>query len=357
MSTEPAGQELDVRETFKRASEFAPHVTVTDETFFSHGWQPLTITICQSLWFLPADATFDIPFLVDWYEKLGWKGANGKPLGAKVVRREIGLIRDAGYVTVTRLRGEDGTAVGIQYSVSQRRSDQPQGGSWVPVIPGTEEIRRSHHMAPMATRGESPQVVNGEKPSSDHMAPMATRGESPQVVNGAKPQVAPRGTNGVPPPHPPEVVVTTSPYPLTDGARSHPSQTEGEGNGFAAEEIQAAEAFLLKLPNPWTVGAATARKHAPDLLAAMHDLGWPRITEVDLKLLTRTLLTDPPKHFRAASILPIRIADLRLYETVQPRRPDAQAEQRPPLPQNDPDYKPGTRSVGDLLALLKRDDV
>ncbi|MGW7673869.1 hypothetical protein ACWGJX_43440 [Streptomyces sp. NPDC054775] len=61
---EPATDGLEVRETFKRASEFAPHVTVTEETFFSHGWQPLTISILQTLWFLPSDTAFDIPFLI-----------------------------------------------------------------------------------------------------------------------------------------------------------------------------------------------------------------------------------------------------------------------------------------------------
>lgn len=294
MSTEPAGGELEVRETFKLASEFAPHITVTEETFFSHGWQPLTITICQSLWFLPADATFDIPFLVDWYARLGWKGANGKPLGANVVRREIGLIRDAGYVTVQRLRGESGQAVGIQYAISQRRTDQPQTGSWIPVLPGTEQIPRSRHMPPMATRGESPHVVNGENPRWDHMSPMTTRGQSPHVVNGAKPQVAPRATNGSPPPHPPGGGGTTPPpNPLThtEDAQQHPSQTE-EGGVFDQKDLEAATAFLQQLPDPWVVGEKDARDMAPELLASMERKGWPQFADVDQKTLASCLATN-----------------------------------------------------------------
>ncbi|MFI8258880.1 hypothetical protein, partial [Streptomyces filamentosus] len=157
----PGGDALEVHETFKIASEFAPHVTVTEQTFFGHGWQPLTLSILQSLWFLPTDADFDIPFLVDWYKRLGWKGANGKPLGAPVIRREIALIREAGYVTTARLRGESGKAVGIQYSVSQRRTDQPSDGAWVPAFPTDGDNRRSDHVWPMTTRGESPHVANG----------------------------------------------------------------------------------------------------------------------------------------------------------------------------------------------------
>lgn len=136
--------------------------------------------------------------------------------------------------------------------------------------------------------------------------------------------------DGSPPPHPPEVVVTTSPYPLSDGPRQHPSQTEeGEGTGFAPEEIQAAEGFLLKLPSPWTVGGATARRLAPNLLATMRGMEWPSITEVDRQVLKQHLLTDPPKQFRAASILPLRIADLPLYETVTPdQRPEDKPRRR-----------------------------
>ncbi|MFH8886689.1 hypothetical protein ACH4ET_32615, partial [Streptomyces californicus] len=229
MSKDTAAQEaqadLEVRELFTKKSEFAPSVVMPEETFFGHGFNPLTLGVLQALWFLPHDATFDVPFLVSWFEKLGWKGANGKPLGANTVRRELGLLREAGYVQSKRLRGEGGTSVGIQYTVSQRRIDQPETGAW---IPAPDDYRRSDHMSPMATRGQSPRVAIEEKPRSDHMSPMATRGQSPHVVDGAKPQVAPRGTNGLPPPHPPEEVTTSSPSPLTSpsGNSSLPSPRE-----------------------------------------------------------------------------------------------------------------------------------
>ncbi|MDX3064008.1 hypothetical protein PV518_17765 [Streptomyces sp. ND04-05B] len=88
----------ELRETFQLASEFAPHVTVTEETFFGHGWQPLTAAMLMSFWFLPVNARFDIPFLLDWFQRLGWKDADGMPLGAATIRREVDVLRAAGYV-------------------------------------------------------------------------------------------------------------------------------------------------------------------------------------------------------------------------------------------------------------------
>ena len=43
-------------ELYTRSIEPEPSVTVTDETFFGHGWQPLTICVLQAIWFLPQGA-------------------------------------------------------------------------------------------------------------------------------------------------------------------------------------------------------------------------------------------------------------------------------------------------------------
>ncbi|MEJ8632052.1 hypothetical protein [Streptomyces sp. MS2.AVA.5] len=249
----PAQQDLDVRETYTKKSEFAPNVTLAEETFFGHGWQPLTISFLQALWFLPHGAPFDVPSLVAWFERIGWKGANGKPLGANVVRRELGLLREAGYVRARRLRGDGGKAVGIQYVVSQRRMDQPETGAW---IPAPEENRRS-----------------------DHMSPMATRGESPHVVNGAKAQVGPRGTNELSPPTPPGGGGFLLPLPPHAYLGPVPSQRE-EGREFCPEETEAAQEFLQQMTQ-WQAGLSTARKCAPRLLRAMRTQDWPPITDLD----------------------------------------------------------------------------
>ncbi|MEV4044241.1 hypothetical protein [Streptomyces sp. NPDC049744] len=309
-STDETG--LEVREGFTKKSEFAPHVTITEETFFGHGWQPLTIAFAQALWFLPSNQSFDVPFLVSWLDRIGWKGANGKPIGENVVRRELKLLREAGYVQSHRLRGEGGKAVGIQYVVSQRRTDQPETGAW---IPASKDYRSSDHMPSMATRGQSPHVAIDKKPSSDHMPPLTARGQSPHVADGAKPQVTPHATNELPPPHPPEEVETSSPYPLTDSSPALPSQRE-EGAEFSPEEIAAAERFLQTLRKPWQAGRATARKCAPLLLREMRELGWPPIGEVDQPVLEQEILKHTEGAKSPAHILPKWIKDLRLYSVV-----------------------------------------
>ncbi|MFD5914887.1 hypothetical protein ACFWHL_39875 [Streptomyces massasporeus] len=309
--------DLEVRATYTKKSEFAPHVTITEETFFGHGWQPLTIAFAQALWFLPPNQAFDVPFLVAWLEQLGWKGANGKPIGANVVRRELGLLREAGYVQSHRLRGEGGKAVGIQYVVSQRRTDQPETGSW---IPAPDDYRSSDHMSPMATRGQSPHVAIGEKPSSDHMSPSTTRGESPHVVDGAKPQVKPRGANGIRPPHPPEEEDSSSPTPPSRPTGSLPSQRE-EGPEFSSEEITAAQDFLQQMQR-WQAGAATARSCAPKLLRTMREQGWPALAGADagyLALLEAEVLKNTGGAASWTKCLPGWVRDLRRYGLVRPQ--------------------------------------
>ncbi|MFD3883025.1 hypothetical protein [Streptomyces microflavus] len=351
MSKDTAAQEaqadLEVRELFTKKSEFAPHVTMPEETFFGHGFNPLTLGILQALWFLPHDAKFDVPFLVSWFEKLGWKGANGKPLGANTVRRELGLLREAGYVQSKRLRGEGGTSVGIQYTVSQRRIDQPESGSW---IPAPEDYRRSDHMSPMATRGQSPHVAIEEDPSSDHMSPMTTRGQSPHVADGAKPQVAPRGTNGLPPPHPPEEVTTSSPSPLTSpsGNSSLPSPREEGEAGYAEEDLRAAADVLELLPDPWTQGKLNASKLAPKLLGAMAVQGWPGIHAVDRALLTRQLTKNPHKITNPYRLLAgDRIPNLPRYAVVsaEAARSRPAGETADGMCPQHPQYRAGSRCI------------
>lgn len=155
-------------------------------------------------------------------------------------------IREAGYITVTRLRGEKGQAVGIRYSVSQRRSDQPTDGAWVPALPGEREIR------PQPMCGHWPHVAN------HHTWPMRQKCRSHHVW----PMTFP--------PHPPEEVTTSSPYPLGEPVGSLPSQREeGEEADFAEEDLRAAADVLELLPAPWTQGRLNASKLAPKLLAVM----------------------------------------------------------------------------------------
>ena len=145
------------QETYTRAVEPEPSVTVTEETFFGHGWQPLTITVLQAIWFMPQGAEFGVEELVDWFRGLGWKSANGKPLGHDAVRRELSLIRKAGYINAQRLRDEKGRAAGIQYEVSKRaRPTSGAGARYIGFAGDETETRRSHHVPPMTTHGRWP---------------------------------------------------------------------------------------------------------------------------------------------------------------------------------------------------------
>ena len=239
---------------------------------------------------------------MDWFRGLGWKSANGKPLGADAVRRELALIREAGYIRAERLRGEKGRAAGIRYEISKR----PRPGS-DPVIRfgGDEsETRRSHHVPPLTTHGGSPHLADQAEPQVGPHASNHQTWSMADVVKNVNAQVAPCASNGVHPPHPPEEVETSSPYPLKDSLGA----ARGEGGSSANnddEQIQAAYDFLQDLPNPWRAGRATARKLAPKLAEAAAEQGW----SLDADLVKK--LTEAPEGIKSyPSVLARRVDDL-----------------------------------------------
>lgn len=289
-------------DTYSRSIEPEPSVTITDQTFFGHGWQPLTITVLQAIWFMPQGAEFDVHDLVDWFRSLGWKSANGKPLGEDAVRRELALIREAGYIRAHRVRGEKGRVTGIHYEISKR----PRPGQDRSIrFQGDEaETSRSHHVPPMTRHGESPDLVDGAEPQVGPRASIGHAWSMADVENQANAQVAPCASNGAHPPHPPEEVETSSPYPLKASA---PPAGRGEGESSAGndEQIQAAYDFLQDLPNPWRAGRATARKLAPKLAEAAAEQGWLLDAELVKKL------TEAPDGIKSyPSVLARRVDDL-----------------------------------------------
>ncbi|MFH9426386.1 hypothetical protein [Streptomyces sp. NPDC017529] len=290
-------------ETYARAVETEPSVTVTEETFFGHGWQPQTITVLQAIWFLPQGAQFGVEDLVDWFRSLGWKSANGKPLGEDAVRREMALIRKSGYVRARRLRGEGGRVAGIRYEVSKRaRPDASAGQRFIGFEGDESETRRSDHVPPSTTHGDPPHVVDEAKPQVGPCAVNDQAWSMAGVVEHEKPQVAPCASNGGYPPHPPEEEGTTSPYPLMPEAADG---REGEGSAITEEQIAAASVFLEELPDPWCAGPATARKLSPKLAAAVAERGW----ELD-DALVRKLTYNPDGIRSFPKVLAARIDDL-----------------------------------------------
>ncbi|MFD7233583.1 hypothetical protein [Streptomyces sp. NPDC059881] len=287
--------------TYARSIEPEPSVTITDQAFFGHGWQPLTITILQATWFMPQGAEFSVEDLVDWFRSLGWKSANGKPLGPDAVRRELALIRQAGYIHAHRTRGDRGRVTGIRYEISKRA--RPQREDVIRFDEDKAETRRSHHVPPSTTHGGAPELADqAEQQVASHASIGHTR-PTADVAEHGKPQVAPCASDGAHPPHPPEGVVTPSPYPL---AAAPSATSDGSGNAADSDnQVQAAYDFLQDLPNPWRAGRATARKLAPQLAEAAAEQGW----ELDDALAKK--LTETPEGIkRYPSVLARRIEDL-----------------------------------------------
>ncbi|MFG2811475.1 hypothetical protein [Streptomyces massasporeus] len=189
-----------------------------------------------------------------------------------------------------------GIAASQQISAEVRvtRDSQPSGSRETRVSPG------------QSRNTENPRSGAGSRKTRDP----ETRVSPGQSRNTENPR------SGVHPPHPPEEVTTSSPYPLTDSSGSLPSQREEGEGGFAPKDLHAAESFLQQLRPPHHMGAASARKYAPLLLRSMTEQGWPSIFEVDHLLLAREVTRDPQGFKRASSLVPTRIRDLPRYAIV-----------------------------------------
>lgn len=155
------------------------------------------------------------------------------------------------------------------------------------------------------------------------------------------------------PPHPPEEVTTSSPYPLTDpsGHTSLPSQTEGEEAGYAAKDIWAAADLLQRLPDPWTQGKLNAGRLAPKLLTVMAEQGWPGIHSVDRALLTRQLTKNPHKVTNPYRLLASdRIPNLPRYDVVTAEAKAASGISAMEMCPKHPQHRAAPRCVPCLMA-------
>ncbi|MBJ6630198.1 hypothetical protein ACFT8Q_08155 [Streptomyces griseoincarnatus] len=182
----------------------------------------------------------------------------------------------------------------VSGEVRETRDSQPSGSRKTRVSPG------------QSRNAENPRPGAGSRKTRDP----ETRVSPGQSRNAENPRP------GVHPPHPPEEVTTSSPYPLTDPQGSLPSQREEGEAGFALKDLHAAESFLQQLRPPHHMGAASARKYAPLLLRSMAEQGWPSIFEVDHTVLAREVTRDPQGFKRPSSLVPTRIRDLPRYAIV-----------------------------------------
>ncbi|WP_331735197.1 hypothetical protein OG590_39975 (plasmid) [Streptomyces goshikiensis] len=199
--------------------------------------------------------------------------------------------------------------------------------------------------------GQATSGVRGNKGSSG-VRGSGVRGRGGSFVSAGQPTSANTGSGTGSPPHPPEEVNTSSPYPLGTGADGvAPAAPEEEGEipskpTASAEQVEAASQFLQVLPRPWTAGRVTARTLAPLLAEVVAEQGW----ELD-DFLVRELTQNPEGVKRPTKVLKSRIEDL-------PRRLAARKDVPRPRPAvvGDPDFEPVPMpdKVASILTGLRR---
>ncbi|WP_144317011.1 hypothetical protein [Streptomyces sp. sk226] len=165
------------------------------------------------------------------------------------------------------------------------------------------------------SRGQKESQVSRD-PEANPWKPAFPSGDVPagQSRNSGNPVFA------QPPPLPPGGGKTSSPYPLTEGARPHPEEEEEEGVSYETEELDAAADILEALPDPWIVGAKDAADMAPSLLASMAKHGWPSILTVNRNALVASLAINPGGMNNPVSVLRHRrIPNLPKYSRVAAR--------------------------------------
>lgn len=274
-------------------------MTVTEETFFGHGWQPLTLTVLQAIWFLPASAEFNVGQLVSWFDALGWKSANGKPLGEDAVRRELKLIREAGYVRAFRVKGEDGRMTGMRYEISKRQMPPQE------QIGVVTEFDAKPQVGPSASNERTwmlPGTDRTENHRSAHVPPMSAHGDPPCMVDQAKSQVTPCASNHGAPPAPP--------YREEEDSSSLKSSSIAPGASETA--VAAAAEFLAELPGRWACGRKSTAELAPLLAEAVQEQGWKLSGELVQQLTRRSQARRG-----ALSVLRERIEDLPRYRAAR----------------------------------------
>ncbi|MFF8953472.1 hypothetical protein ACF09I_32400 [Streptomyces sp. NPDC014940] len=261
---------------------------------------------------------FTVDELVAALRAEGISSANGKGLiGSKAVYESVGRLRGAGFLH--RAQDNDGGSFGkVSYTFYEFPASNPH---WTPPV-----VSDSAANAPLPLSGEAVHTlpVSNEVPAGQTASPDKARADKASADRRSGKRRVSAGQTASPvrrsanpsPPHPPEEVTTSSPYPLTDSARSLPSQREEGEAGFAPKDLHAAESFLQELHPPHHMGAASARKYAPLLLRSMAGQGWPSIHDVDRGLLVREVTRDPAGFKRPSSLVPTRIRDLARYSVV-----------------------------------------
>lgn len=276
-------------------------------------------------------------------------------VGRNTVYEAFSRIIESGYIERYEARNEKHP--GRKGPVSYRVYDNP---AWNPVWQAAQVGSDPLRVDTNAQVGTLPGTGDGlshARPSNGKGADgNASRNQGSGVpgsgVPGSVKARVPAGRNASPvpgsPPHPLEEVTTSSPYPLShgDGAKQHPSQTEGEEAGYAEEDLKAAADVLQVLPEPWTQGKLNAGRLAPKLLAVMAEQGWPGIHTVDRVVLTKQLTKNPHKVTNPYRLLASdRVPNLPRYGVVAGGLQSARGGAPEDMCPDHPQYRAGRRCI------------
>ncbi|WP_411078286.1 hypothetical protein [Streptomyces sp. cmx-10-25] len=236
--------------------------------------------------------------------------------------------------------------VNAETRVSRDPEPEPRSGS------------RETRVSPGQSRNaENPRSGAGSRETRDP----ETRVSPGQSRNAENPR------SGSPPPHPPEEVTTSSPYPLTDTTGHMPAAPGEEAEVFDTGETAAAVRFVQTLPQPWCVGRLKAKAIGPVLLEAMAEQGWPKLSEMNERtrgLLVEQLTKNPVGVRNHGLVLERdRVPNLPLFDVVAGPGGSVPAQGSRsgpgPVPAPDPGYKPvpAPAEVAALLAGLRKPTV
>ncbi|MFF3539732.1 hypothetical protein ACFYXP_38175 [Streptomyces sp. NPDC002466] len=333
---------------FERAQETPDDVVVTRGVAETRGLQPEDLGALVYLLLLKPGVMSSGRDCVAGMRNLGWKMSDER--FAKIAKRLTG----AGHLRRVSVYNQDTGRPQWCYSAYRNPANNPEyvsEGADVlsQVSDETRKKRCSDPEAPSEHRKKRVSPGQSRKPlfpaSGGNTAKSGVPSDGVSAGQSRNPEKA---GFPVPPPHPPEEVTTSSPSPLTDtsGPTSLPSQKEGEGAGYAEEDLRAAADVLQLLPDPWTQGKLNATKLAPKLLVVMAEQGWPDIHTVDRLLLTRQLTKNPHKVTNPYRLLAgDRIPNLPRYAVVVAALQPAQGSSPEAMCPKHPQYRAGSRCI------------
>ncbi|MFH8736845.1 hypothetical protein [Streptomyces sp. NPDC017964] len=344
--------------TVARAWELPEEVVVSRPLAYAEDLQPEDYGVLIRLLLRDPGQPSGMKALAEEFQKSGWK------MGESRLRGVMGRLKKAGHVRHEQVGYDTASKRPVwAFTVYRNPANNPEhartlGGESSQVSPtggfSTDESARS------STHPWDFNVLAGQTHSLDsnvsntHL--LDSNASESNVCAGQADTAISNGWVGHPP-HPPEEVETSSPYPLTNtsGRMAPSAREEGEEDSASStttgKAVAAADHFLQELPRPWTAGRMTAKKLAPLLALAAAEQGW----ELD-DALTSELTQNPEGVKRFPAALKARIEDLPRRigrrKVVPPQRPDGRFSDVPTKPDFTP--VPMPEKVADLLAGLRK---